>query len=324
MHFAIHRQQLKSSMLPIAMIGGAVFYKWMGYLSFISPYLLFLMLFITYCKLNFRDIKPTRGHLLLLGVQSVLAAAAYFLLLPVNGLAAEGVFICIFMPTATAAPVITAMLGGSISFVATYALLCNVVVAVIGPVILAAIGDNGQMTLMQSSLLILSKVFPLLILPLALAFILKFTVPSVHRKIMGMQQLSFYIWAIALFIIVGNCVSFVINHWDDSQIPAILIMVVGSFAACVLQFVIGRRVGCRLMSFLEKGGFIPGISKNDDLRVSCAQSLMQKNTVLGVWLAMSYMAPIASVAPAAYIAWHNIVNSWQIWKRQTSTSTVKQ
>ena len=51
MRIAIHRQQVKSSMLPVAIIVGALFYKWIGYLSFLSPYLIFAMLFVTYCRL---------------------------------------------------------------------------------------------------------------------------------------------------------------------------------------------------------------------------------------------------------------------------------
>lgn len=288
-------------MLPIAMIGGAVFYKWLGYLSFLSPFLIFTMLFVTYCKLEVKDFKPKREHLLLLGVQLGLSAIVYALLAPFNHVLGEGLFICIFIPTATAAPVITAMLGGRISFVATYSLLCNAVVAAVGPVVLAAIGDNHQITLLQSALIICSKVFPLLICPLALALVMRWLTPKLHQTIMQHQQLSFYLWAVSLFIIVGNCVSFTIKNWDDTQIPTIIALVLGSLGVCLLQFFLGRRLG----------------GKYND-RVSFGQSLGQKNTVLAVWLAMTYMTPIASVAPAAYIAWQNIVNSWQIMRKANS------
>ena len=36
----------KTLMLPVALIGGAVLHEWMGYLTFLSPYLIFAMLFI--------------------------------------------------------------------------------------------------------------------------------------------------------------------------------------------------------------------------------------------------------------------------------------
>lgn len=305
---------MKSAMLPIAMIGGALFYKWMGYISFLSPYLIFLMLFITYCKLDLRHLRLSKGHILLLATQMALAGGVYLLVAPFNHTVAEGVFICLFMPTATAAPVITAMLGGSISFVATYSLLCNAVVAIGGPFILAAIGDNAQIGFLESTLLILSKVAPLLIGPLLVAFCVRGALPGLTRRICDNQQLSFYIWAVALFIVVGGCVSFLINNWNPEQIPDMIMMFVGAFLACIVQFYVGRRIGARVGEAETRAKVGAPASERFDMRVSCAQSVMQKNTVLGVWIAMTYMNPVASVAPAAYIAWHNIVNSWQIWR----------
>ena len=45
------------------------------------------------------------------------------------------------------------------------------------------------------------------------------------------------------------------------------------------------------------------------------QSLGQKNTVLAVWMAQSFLDPIASIAPTAYIVWQNFVNSYQIYRK---------
>ncbi|MBD5190086.1 MAG: transporter [Bacteroidales bacterium] len=303
MHLTIRRQQIKNMMLPLAMIGGAIFYKWMGYLTFLSPYLIFLMLFITYCKLNFKDFKPTHFHLVLLATQMILSAAVYLAILPLSHTVAEGVFICVFIPTATAAPVITSMLGGSISFVATYSLLCNAFVAVVGPFILAQIGDATDISFLHSVALIGSKVFPLLILPLLGALCLRYISPKIHGVITGHQQISFYLWAVSLFIIVGSCVSFTISHWQPSESWNIVFLAMGALLVCLMQFYIGRRIGRR----------------NGDA-VSGGQSLGQKNTVLAVWMAMAYMNPIASIAPAAYIAWQNIVNSVQLVKHSKRKS----
>lgn len=295
MHLTLKKQQIKNMMLPLAMLGGALFYKWMGCLTFLSPYLIFAMLFITYCKLDFRDFKPHKFHLVLFIVQMAMAAAVYLAVLPIDRTVAEGMFMCVFIPTATAAPVITSMLGGSISFVATYSLLCNMFVALAGPLILALVGDNPDMTFLQSTLLICKKVLPLLILPLVLALAVRYVTPKVHSVISKRQEISFYMWAVSLVIIVGSCVSFTISHWTPGQVTTIAWLALGALAVCLLQFYVGRRIGRR----------------NHDA-VSGGQSLGQKNTVLAVWLAMTYMSPISSVAPAAYIAWQNIVNSWQL------------
>lgn len=282
-------------MLPVALIAGAVFYKWMGYLTFLSPYLIFAMLFITYCKLELNEFRIGKFQWLLLGVQVVLSAFIYFALLPLGHTVAEGVFLCVFIPTATAAPVITAMLGGSISKVATYSLLCNIFVALTGPVVLAAVGDHSEITFVRSLLMIMAKVLPLLILPILCALVVTRFMPRVHKVLVHSQSLSFYLWAVALLIIVGSCVSFVINSWNPDSATDMAFLTMGALGVCLIQFRLGRAVG-RLFDDPVSGG----------------QSLGQKNTVLAVWLALAYMNPVASVAPAAYIAWQNIINSWQL------------
>ena len=73
--------------------------------------------------------------------------------------------------------------------------------------------------------------------------------------------------------------------------------------ACIAQFAIGRRLGRRFGD-----------------RVAGAQGLGQKNTVLAVWMATTYLNPITSIAPAAYIAWQNTINSIQIYRHRPTGS----
>ncbi len=299
MKINLHLHMKKTVMLPVAMLVGAIFYKWMGYLSFLSPYLIFMMLFITYCKIDFRHFRVGKFELVMLTVQMALAAAVYGLLSLGDHTVAEGVFICVFIPTATAAPVITSMLGGSISKVASYSLVGNLFVAVAGPLVLAAVGDHAELTFFQSFCLILSRVFPLLVLPILSAMLVKWLMPGLHRRLLEHQQISFYLWAISLTIIVGGCVSFAINAWTPESTLPMIWLALGALAVCLLQFWVGRKVG--------------GIFKD---KVAGGQGLAQKNTVLAVWLALTYMHPIASIAPAAYIAWQNMVNSWQLIRKE--------
>lgn len=300
MKLAIRRTNIKSLMMPVAMVIGAVFYPWMGYVTFLSPYLIFVMLFITYCKLSPKDFKPGKFELVILGVQTLLAAVAYGLTFFWNKTLAEGVFICFFIPTATAAPVITSMLGGSISKVATYSLLCNASIAVIGPIVLAAIGEHPEISFTSSFLLILKQVFPLILLPLALSVLCRKFTPKIHNIVVDNQQISFYCWCLSLIIVVGSCVSFTIKNYTPEKLPTMILLAIGALVACLLQFKLGRRIGYQFGDAVAGG-----------------QSLGQKNTVLAVWLALAYLNPIASIAPAAYVAWQNIVNSWQLMRHRT-------
>ena len=290
-------------MLPIAMVGGILFYPWMGYVQFLSPYLIFTMLFITYCRLDFRHISLGRFQWMLLGVQMLIAAASYLTLAWVNHTVAEGVFICVFIPTATAAPVICAMLGGSLPKLATYSLLCNVFVAIAGPFILAVIGDT-EYGFLESFLMILRMVMPLLLGPILASLLLRNTLPKFHEAVKSHQSVSFYLWAVSLFIIVGGCVSFIINHYRPEDLWTMIWLAVGALAVCLLQFKVGRMVGRRFGD-----------------PVSGGQGMGQKNTVLAVWIALAYMNPVASIAPASYIAWQNIINSWQIMRHKSTSDS---
>lgn len=47
--------------------------------------------------------------------------------------------------------------------------------------------------------------------------------------------------------------------------------------------------------------------------ISAGQALGQKNTVVGIWLTLTFLNPLAAVAPGAYVIWQNMVNAWQLW-----------
>lgn len=282
-------------MLPIAMAIGIIFHDYIGMVAFLSPYLIFIMLLITFCKVSPKDFKVTPFIWALLCVQILGSIAVYLLIAPASPTIAQGVFICVLCPTATAAPVITGMLGGSITLLATYSLFSNVAVALLAPALFSWIGGNPDISFVESMATISMRVFPLILSPLALAFLFQAFAPKVHRAIAQRQSLSFYIWAVSLIIVVGNAVSFVMKE-PPSMIPEMLLIALGSLVVCCLQFIIGRKIGRKLGD-----------------KISGAQGLGQKNTVLAIWMALTYLNPVSSVGPAAYVAWQNTINSLQLF-----------
>ncbi|MDE6581618.1 MAG: transporter, partial [Duncaniella sp.] len=171
MKYSMFLQRLKPWMLPIAMLGGIIFHSFMEKVEFIAPYLIFLMLYITFCKANFRQLRVSRMSLLLLLVQIPGSLAAYYLFLPLGIDVAQGAFICVFCPTATAAPVITAMLGGSISALIAYSIISNISVAFLAPVLFTFLGSGGNVDFLDSMLTISEKVIPMILLQLIAAVV---------------------------------------------------------------------------------------------------------------------------------------------------------
>ena len=298
MKAAIFRQKLKPWMLPIAMVGGILFHGPINKIQGIVPYLIFTMLLITFCRVKPREFRLDRTIWRLLAFQIVGAILLYVGLRPLNIPVAQSAFICVLCPTATAAPVVTGMLGGSIAYVASYSIISNLATALLAPALFIWVGSGAsELSFWEEFLLIIKQVGPLIILPLLIALILNAFAPKVHKAISGVQSVSFYLWAVSLFVVVGRSVSFMLSEPAD-RIPEMVSMAIIAGIVCVIQFKVGRRIG----------------KLNND-PVSAGQGLAQKNTVLAIWMALTYLDPICSIGPAAYIAWQNTINSFQLYRK---------
>ncbi|HNP91885.1 bile acid:sodium symporter family protein [Macellibacteroides fermentans] len=286
---------IKDWMLPLAMLTGALSYRLVGYISFLTPYLIFTMLLLTFCKLSPREMRLHPLHKWLLLIQLVGCVVVYGLVYLYDPVVAQGALICVLAPTATSAAVITGMLGGSVAFLTNYVLLCNIGVAILAPVLFSFMGSQSEMPFFESFLFICRQVGPLLILPLVFAWSLRAFLPKLHARILSVHKLSFYLWAVALTIVTGSTVRFLVEQQDPDYTVEIGLAVV-SLVICVGQFLLGRRLGKRYGD-----------------PVSSGQGLGQKNTILAIWMAQVYLNPIASIAPAAYVLWQNSINSYQLW-----------
>lgn len=289
---------IKDWMLPLAMLTGALAYPAISYISFLTPYLIFSMLLLTFCKLSPRDLHVYPAHIWLLLIQLVGCLAVYFLVKLFHPVVGEGALICVLAPTATAAAVITGMLGGNVAFLASYVFLCNVGVAVAAPFLFSLLGTHSEMPFFESFFYICRQVGPLLILPLAVAWLMQYFAPKLHRKLLGIHYLAFYLWAVALVIVTGNTVKFLRMQQNPDYTVEISLALV-SLVICVGQFLLGRRIG-----------------RHYGDPISSGQGLGQKNTILAIWMAQVYLNPLSSVAPAAYVLWQNIINSYQLWKKR--------
>ena len=110
-------------------------------------------------------------------------------------------------------------------------------------------------------------------------------------------QPDLVLYVASLLVIIGRTTAFIIDL-RDASLATELWLAFAALAICLGQFKVGRMLG-RRYGDAPAGG----------------QSLGQKNTVLAVWMAQSFLDPISSIAPTAYIVWQNFVNSYQIWRK---------
>lgn len=313
---------IKNWTLPLAMIVGTVAYFFFAKIPFVAPlkpcvngivavltpFLIFAQLLLTFCKVEVRDLKPKTWHgwLLLFQTCACLALAALLVYCPMNEVyreVFEGAMVCLICPTATAAAVITGKLGGSASSLTTYTLLSNLLAAVVVPLVFPWVEPHANISFFAAFLKILSKVFPLLLCPFFLAWFLRVFVPKVHGWLLGFRDGAFYLWAVALAIVSGQTVRSLVNSEAPGYVE--LLIAFAGLLTCCVQFYLGKRIGGHYQE-----------------RISGGQALGQKNTVLAIWMAYTYLNPLASVGPGSYVLWQNTINSWQLWKkRKTEAQT---
>lgn len=306
---------LKNWTLPIAMLVGALSYyafaslsclyplktEVLSIVSWLIPFLIFAMLFITFCKVPLKELRPQMWHLWLILIQVtcclIFASAACLVPSEPYNVVFQVCMVCFICPTATAAAVVTLKLGGKASGLVSYTVLSNVAASIIVPTVFPMVYSHTDYGLTSSCIVILGKVLPLLICPLIASVVLKSCCPKLHKKISDLHSITFYLWAIALSIVVAQTIRSVNNSKTDGY--TLLYIGVASLFVCVLQFFLGKKIG--------------GLYDN---RISGGQALGQKNTIFAIWLSYTYLDPLSSLGPGAYVLWQNIINSWQLWKNR--------
>lgn len=276
----------------------------------LQPVLLFIMLFLSFCKIEPHQMRPHRWQAWLLLIQAGLFVGLALLLvwaLHSEGAAAqrlaaaripvESAMLCLICPTATACAVVTGKLGGNMAGVVTYTVLINIVVAFLVPLMVPLLYPMGGMNFATAFSRILAKVFPLLIMPCITAWIVRYLFPKLHRRLLAYTDLSFYIWAFSLTLAILMSTRAVVHNGGSPTVLLEIALV--SLACCIFQFWAGKAIGSRY-----------------GCRISAGQALGQKNTVFQIWMGYTFMDPVTSVAGGFYSIWHNCYNTWQLYRRR--------
>jgi len=269
----------------------------------ILPLFMFLILYVTFCKVDFKKLAPVKWHFWttacqLLFVVSIVGAILFFHIGGKQLILLESVLACIISPCAAAAAVVTLKLGGNLEQMTTYTFLSNLLCALLIPICFPLIEPASQMTFWGAFSLIMQKVCLVLVVPMLLALLTK-SLPLLHRFhqwLIHIPDLSFYLWGCSLMIVTGTTLKNIF-HAGTSVLFLSLIGISG-LVLCLFQYAVGRYIGRFFGTSIESG-----------------QALGQKNTAFAIWIAATYLHTLSTVGPGCYILWQNIINSIEIWKK---------
>ena len=306
---------IRKWMLPAAIVLGISLYVMYHFSPALHPYgkwlhlvasegqrlVIAALLFFQFVKISPHDLKLRSWHFKALGIQvgSFLLLAVGVLLLepgPVRMLV-ECAMLCMICPTASAAGVITDRLGGNLASTVTYLVMINVAGTFLIPLVIPLVNPSAHMGFWAYVGHIAWKVFPVLILPGLLAWIIRYTTHRLQRRLMRWASNSFYIWGVgltlALVLATRALLLSGLGFWSIAGIVVISIL------TCFVQFFAGHRLHREKVENLTAG-----------------QALGQKNTGFLIWLGYNYMTPVTSVAGGLYAIWQNLYNSWELYQKE--------
>ena len=302
--------------LPCSLVLGALGYLIFAYIPFLQPLgdvvgprlvelmpvVLFALLYVTFCKIEIKEMKPKAWHFVLQLIRTSLAllmviAICLFGKNYETKVILEGAFICFICPTAAAVAVVTEKLGGSIGSLTTYTVIANIFTMIIIPSLFPMVEKGADVSFLYMSMMVFRNVTTVLVVPLLLALLSRKFLPRFVDKVKSVKDLGFYMWCFNLTILMGETLRNFLHATVSGWILALLLIV--PLAVCLVQFAVGKAVG-----------------RHWNASISAGQALGQKNTIVGIWLTLTFLNPLAAVAPGAYVIWQNLVNGWQLWYKE--------
>ncbi|MBP3203462.1 MAG: transporter [Bacteroidales bacterium] len=322
------RKFLSAWMLPIAIVLGISLYLLYHYSPGLHPWggplhvaasegqrlVIALLLFFQFVKLSPHDIQLRKWHwgALLLQVSAflLLAAAVAFTAPGAGRMLLECAMLCMICPTAAAAGVITDRLGGDLAGTVSYLVVINVAATFLIPLVIPMVNPSSTLGFWAYVGHIALKVFPILILPGLLAWLIRYTTHKLQRRLVRWASHSFYVWGVGLTLaMVLSTRALVLSHLGPAAVAGIVLV---SAFCCFLQFFAGRWLG---RSARRKEG-APGKDQAKADSITAGQTLGQKNTGFLIWLGYNYMTPVTSVAGGLYAIWQNLFNSWELYQKE--------
>jgi len=259
------------------------------------------MLFMAFLNVRVQRDLLQGTHFRVLGFNLLLPLLFFGAALPFDPNLAFAAFAIGISPTAAGAPVIAVFLKSKVEYVTASVLLTSPIVAIALPFMLPEVinwGSRPASLIAQQQISILEILLPvmtLVFIPLILSQLVRRLLPKVAGYLKRWSGYTFYLFLINVYLASAKATHFIRNEsgasWQQLLLMALIIGLI-----CVVQFQLGER--------LNKG----------KCPTASGLALGRKNTMFGLWVALTYLTPVAALGPIFYIVFQNAYNSVQMFK----------
>lgn len=284
----------KSLLIFLVIILGSIFTFGKDLTMFIRPNLM-AMLFFSFVNIQINRTLLKSKHIGILLANILLPIFLYLIFKNINETLALAAFTISIIPTAIAAPILAQVMKRNVGTVTFSILLTTPLVAIMIPLMFIYVLDSSEAISVYDAIY---PVLSLIAIPLIGSQLVRLAPTKLLDGLVKLSVLTFPLFLFNLFIACGSASEFLRSSNQSWDTLASLLALV-SFVA-VLQFQIGHFIG----------------RKEENIEFSL--SLGRKNTMLGIWLALTYFEPIVVLGPVFYILVQNVYNSIQIWYNERS------
>jgi len=251
-----------------------------------------IMLFFSFLGISFSLKELTLKHLKIALINVFLPILLFLAIRPFNLSWAYIAFVLSIVPTAVAATVIAEIMKKRVDFVTFSILLTCPLIALVLPFLF-------ESTQKPSVLAILLPIAVLIFVPLICSQFLRSYFRPLTNKLLMIKEVTFPLFLGNIIIACGNAAHFIQQN-EAIGISQLLPIFILASCVCSLHFVIGKWVGGK------------------ELGMEYSLSLGRKNTMIGLWLSLTYFDPLIALGPICYIVAQNIYNSIQIWQLEAN------
>ncbi|KAF0143058.1 MAG: sodium-dependent transporter [Stygiobacter sp.] len=259
---------------------------------FLIRYFLMVLLFFSFLDISTNKQVIKQSHFVILGTIIFTPLLLFYFINHFNHTLAQTVFITAIAPTAIAAPVIISLKKGRVEYVMFSLLLNNIAVALLIPFLLPLVASSSKPVYVSDIL------FPVLVtisIPFILAQLTRFVLPKIWKFLVEWKDSSFYILVANIYIATSDASTY-IREELTSNLTIVFMIAAVSALLCIFYFGLGWLIG----------------GKN--YRTEASQSLGQKNNAFTIWIALTFMSPLAALGPVFYVLFQNTYISYTLYR----------
>jgi BASS family bile acid:Na+ symporter len=262
------------------------------HLTFLIRYFLMVMLFFAFLEVKIEKAIVTPAHLKVVLLNVLIPLVVFYLIQPFNLMIALAGFVICSAPTAAGAPVIAVLMKKKVSYVTASVILTSPVMALVIPFTLPLVLHvHGEVNAWEVLLPVAQVVF----IPLLLAQLIRNFWSGAKTWLEPFQKLPYYLFLANVYIASAKATDYVLHDEQTAWYEFLWIALTIGFI-CLMQFKIGEWVGAK------------------ETAIESGLALGRKNTMFALWIALTFINPVAGLGPIFYIVFHNVYNSWQMYK----------